>query len=329
MSERNFMQLLTDQLDDGNFLCIRLDADIAPVAFSYPLGHFLGADIAVRLFRYTFETGLVAAYVLDASRYPGKLGRLALKRIIEFVHDVAPAVPVILQGIVPATPGTAGSTASEAFDDLGADAVFLTAYSDVGLVEDFLERKDKGVIAVCKSSDPGSDFYQRPIVRVWVDSQGRSYLGPDGRKNARRESRPMYQHVAAHVATDWDRDRNCCLGMEAGHRGADLEVAMVRSAIGNTLPIMLMGPLGATSPLGPMVRAALNDQGWGALVALTLDEFIDDYGVGMEASVVAGVTELHEIVTELRPALVVSPSDSEASSTPTLLAAPAGKGGLG
>ena len=295
MSERNFMQLLTDQLDDGNFLCIRLDADIPQVG-------------AIRLFSCIHETGLVAAYVLDASRYAGGLGRISLKHIIKFIHDVAPAVPVILQGIVPATPGTAGRTAAEAFDDLGADAVVLTAYCDISLVEDFLERKDKGVIAVCKSSEPGSDFYQEPKVRVWVDGQGRSYLRPEGFKSVRRELRPVYQHVAAHVATDWDRDRNCCIAMEAGQTGADIEVAKIRSAIGNTLPIMLMGSLGATSPLGPIVRAALNDHGWGALVALTLDEFIDDYGVGMEAKVVADITELHEIVTELRPALATQPT---------------------
>ena len=67
-----------------------------------------------------------------------------------------PGVPVILD----AKRGDIGSTAQhyaiEAFDRYGADAVTVNPYLGRDSVQPFLDRADKGVIILCRTSNPGA-----------------------------------------------------------------------------------------------------------------------------------------------------------------------------
>src|SRR5205085_2406070 len=85
---------------------------------------------------------------------------LALARLIRHIHDEHPGVPVILD----AKRGDIGSTAqhyaSEAFDRYAADAVTLNPYLGRDSVQPFLDRADKGVVLLCRTSNPGAKDFQ-------------------------------------------------------------------------------------------------------------------------------------------------------------------------
>jgi orotidine-5'-phosphate decarboxylase len=60
--------------------------------------------------------------------------------------------------------GDIGSTAqhyaSEAFDRYGADAVTLNPYMGTDSLQPFLDRTDKGIFVLCRTSNPGGDEFQ-------------------------------------------------------------------------------------------------------------------------------------------------------------------------
>src|SRR5690606_37623125 len=106
-----------------------------------------------------------------------------------------PGIPVILD----AKRGDIGSTAqryaSEAFDRYAADAVTVNPYLGGDSLQPFLERADRGVIILCRTSNPGAADLQDLLV------EGRAG-GP---------SRPLYQSVAERAAGEWNGNGNVSL----------------------------------------------------------------------------------------------------------------------
>ncbi len=90
--------------------------------------------------------------------------------------------------------GDIGSTAEqyahEAFERYGADAVTVNPYLGRDSVEPFLKHGDKGVIILCRTSNPGAKDFQDLNV------------GP---------GKTLFQHVAETVAKEWNSANNCML----------------------------------------------------------------------------------------------------------------------
>src|SRR5690606_21545941 len=100
----------------------------------------------------------------------------ALTRLIAHLHAAHPGIPVILD----AKRGDIGSTArhyaSEAFDRYRADAVTANPYLGRDSVQPFLDRADRGVVILCRTSNPGAADLQDLPVRTGAGE------------------RPLYQH---------------------------------------------------------------------------------------------------------------------------------------
>ena len=83
-----------------------------------------------------------------------------LERLIEFIKLSYPDIPVILD----AKRGDIGSTAdlyaAEAFKRYAADAVTVNPYLGFDSVDPFLEYADKGVILLCRTSNPSAIWIQ-------------------------------------------------------------------------------------------------------------------------------------------------------------------------
>ena len=109
--------------------------------------------------------------------------------------QLAPDVPVIYD----AKRGDIGNTnlgyATDAFDRLGADAITVHPYLGREALKPFLDRPDKGVIVLVRTSNPGGGEFQD--------------LEVDGE--------PLYRVVARRVAESWNAHRNCAVVV-----GADL-----------------------------------------------------------------------------------------------------------
>ena len=135
----------------------RLPAHIA--AHASPIFHFSKAIIDA-------TADLVCAYKPQFAHYAACEAEDQLERTIEYIHRAYPGIPVILD----AKRGDVGSTAEryaiEAFERYGADAVTVNPYLGGDSLEPFLRFEDKGVLVVCRTSNPGARDLQDLDVTV-------------------------------------------------------------------------------------------------------------------------------------------------------------------
>ena len=168
----------------------------------------------------------------------------ALVRLIAHIHDRHPGVPVILD----AKRGDIGSTATryaqEAFDRYAADAVTVNPYLGRDSVQPFLDRADKGVVLLCRTSNPGARDLQDLVV---ADGSGQR----------------LYQHVAATVAREWNANGNCLLVVGATY---PQELADVRQRVGD-MPLLVPGVGTQGGDVEAVVRHGKTATGSGLLIS--------------------------------------------------------------
>jgi orotidine-5'-phosphate decarboxylase len=197
----------------GSLLCVGLDPEPA----KFP-AHLRDAPDAVFAFCAAIvdaTADLVCAFKPQIAHFAALRAEDALERLIAHIHAQHPGVPVILD----AKRGDIGSTAqhyaSEAFDRYRADAVTLNPYLGRDSIQPFLDRADKGVILLCRTSNPrGADFQA-------LDCGGQ----------------PLYLRVAETIARDWNANNNCALVTGATWPE---ELGRVRAAVGE-MPLLVPG----------------------------------------------------------------------------------------
>ncbi|HZX80821.1 MAG TPA: orotidine-5'-phosphate decarboxylase [Lysobacter sp.] len=113
----------------------------------------------------------------------------ALERLIAHIKSSHPDVPVILDSKRGDIGSTAQHYATEAFDRYGADAVTANPYLGRDALQPFLDRADRGLIVLCRTSNPGAGELQDLLVA----------------------GRPLYQHVAEKAAIEWNTNGNIAL----------------------------------------------------------------------------------------------------------------------
>lgn len=189
----SFMQVLRQRWGDADSLvCVGLD----PEPSKFP-AQFANDPNAV----FNFCSAIVdatAPYVCSFKPQIAHFAALgaedALTRLIAHIHATQPGIPVILDSKRGDIGSTAQHYATEAFDRYGADAVTANPYLGRDSVQPFLDRSDRGVVILCRTSNPGAADLQDLVAQ-------------DGDGNAR----PLYQHVAAKVANEWNTHGNCML----------------------------------------------------------------------------------------------------------------------
>ena len=158
---------------------------------------------------------LVCCYKPQIAHFAALGAEDSLQRTIAYIHETYPGIPVILD----AKRGDIGSTAEryaiEAFDRYQADAVTLNPYLGRDSIQPFLDRKDKGVILLCRTSNKGAGDFQDLI----------------------SDGKPLYQHVARTVAEQWNENGNCMLVVGATW---PRQLADVRNLVGD-MPFLVPG----------------------------------------------------------------------------------------
>ncbi len=210
----NFMQSLRERWSTANTLvCVGLD----PEPSRFPAHLREDPDAVFRFCREIVDAtaDLACAFKPQIAHFAALGAEHSLQRLIAHIHAEHPGVPVILD----AKRGDIGSTAEryavEAFDRYGADAVTLNPYLGRDSVQPFLDCGDKGVVLLCRTSNPGARDFQD------LDCGGR----------------PLYQRVAETVARDWNGNGNCLLVVGATWPE---ELAQVRALVGD-LPFLVPG----------------------------------------------------------------------------------------
>lgn len=266
---RNFMQLLQAQQDKGNFVCVGLDSDQKrlPGYLVTKYNGYLRAQIEFNRSIIDATKDFAGAYKPNLAFYPDASGKTVLKSAIDYIRQVAPDVPVILD----AKQGDIGNTNNGyVFDDFGyygADAATVHNYMGMEAMRPFLDNPDKGVIVLCRTSNPGAGEFQDLHVPVSYDTAVELGLGTaeeaylDG-LNYRSATVPLYLFVAGSVAYRWNYNGNCCIVVGAT---VPTELAQVRAIIGD-MPILLPGIGAQGGDLEATIDAGKNSKGQGMII---------------------------------------------------------------
>ena len=214
----HFMTALTAAWQQRNsLLCVGLDPD--PARFP---AHLQGRQDAIFEFCKAIvdaTADLVCCFKPQIAYVAARRAEDQLEALIEHIHAKHPAIPVILD----AKRGDIGSTAEqyaiEAFERFKADAITVNPYMGRDSVDPYLAYPDKGVILLCRTSNPGGSDLQFLEVET-----------PRGRMK-------LYEHVARTVAEDWNASGNCGLVVGATFPA---EIARVRDLTGD-MPLLVPG----------------------------------------------------------------------------------------
>ncbi len=244
-STPTFISKLEQGWQKGNFVCVGLDSDYDRIPAKVKSRGFVEEALFVfnrDIIDATHD--LVCAYKPNAAFYEaqGDVGFRALTRTVRYMRETYPSIPVILD----AKRADIGSTnlgyVQAAFDIIGVDAITIHPYLGKEALAPFLARKEKGIIVLAKTSNPGAGEFQDLLVG-------------DSRE-------PLYQVVARNVAHVWNTNGNCALVVGATYPA---ELEKVRAIVGD-MPILIPGIGAQGGEVAATVSAGKDDRGWGMII---------------------------------------------------------------
>jgi orotidine-5'-phosphate decarboxylase len=274
----SFITSLKDRWSGANSLvCVGLDPE--PSKFPAHLRNDPDAVFAFCRAIVDATADLVCCFKPQIAHFAALGAEDALQRLIAHIHTAHPGVPVILD----AKRGDIGSTAQnyaiEAFDRYRADAVTVNPYLGRDSVQPFLDRADKGVVILCRTSNPGAGDFQDLDVR---DRHG--------------TGKPLYQHVAETVARDWNGNRNCMLVVGATWPE---QLREVRTIVGD-IPLLIPGVGAQGGDVEAVVMNGRTSDGSGLIVSSSRAILYASSGEDFVDAARAATLELRDTINRYR-----------------------------
>lgn len=234
-------QLLRVQQQHQSLLCVGLD----PEPSKFP-GAWKGQPDRIYDFCAAIvdaTTDLVCAFKPQIAYFAAHRAEDQLERLMAHMRRVAPSVPIILD----AKRGDIGSTAEqyahEAFSRYQADAVTLSPFMGFDTMEPFLKHPGKGVILLCRTSNPGGSDLQN-LRLADIEGQPR-----------------VYEHIAKQAQGPWNT--NGQIGLVVGATFPE-EIARVRE-LAPTVPLLIPGVGAQGGDAAATVKAGLKTDASGAV----------------------------------------------------------------
>lgn len=295
MANRHFRELLQARFAEGKAVCVGLDLDYDKIPTRYRQHRMLHDELvefSVDIIKATAD--IACAYKPNIAFYEayGEIGLAALHKIIRFIHDFAPSVPVILDAKRADIDSTNLGYVLSAFEYFQADAITVHPYLGAEALRPFLEREDKGIIVLCRTSNKGAGELQDSRVLIddpeehdFFETRGCAMLDVMGQMQAVVS---LYQRVAYQVAHHWNQRGNCALVVGATYPA---ELGQVRRIVGD-MPLLIPGIGAQGGDVEATVRNGRNSHGQGMIInssrgiiyakdprteALRLDELIREF----------------------------------------------------
>lgn len=239
---RNFGELLAAKWAAGKFVCVGLDSEFGKIPESVKVCADNKEDPIFVFNRRIVEAthDIVSAYKPNLAFYlaHGSAGMRALERSIKDIHRIAPDVPVILDCKDADIGNTNAGYVQMAFEQCQADAITVNPYLGREALQPFLDQKDKGVIVLCRTSNPGAGEFQDLQVNISLaEAHCFQRVGVEPEWNGMLGSVALYKHVAYQVSKDWNTNGNCSVVVGAT---CPEELAEVRKIVGD-MPILIPG----------------------------------------------------------------------------------------
>ena len=243
----NFLdKLLASSRQQNSLLCVGLDPE--PKRFPAQL-----QDMTVAKAVTYFCQSIIEATALYVCAFKPNLAFFEVlgPKGMYIFQDVLSAIPKHIPIIVDAKRGDLGNTsrkyATTVFDVYGCDGVTVNPFLGYDSVAPFLAFHDKGVIFLCRTSNPGARDFQDLLVQ-----------GEEGRV------RPLYEMIAQRVKS-WNTAGNCGLVVGATY---PQELSNVRSLCPD-MPILIPGVGAQGGDLETSVVAGVDVAGEKAIITVS------------------------------------------------------------
>ncbi|MDO8299281.1 orotidine-5'-phosphate decarboxylase [Lacisediminimonas sp.] len=223
----------------GSMLCVGLDPDIAKFPAELRGRPDAVAEFCIRVVDATAQ--FACAFKPQIAYFAALRAEEQLEQVCRHVRERHPHLPLILDAKRGDIGATAEQYAREAFERYDADAVTVNPYMGQDSIAPYLEWRDRGVIVLCRTSNPGGSDLQ--------------FLNVNGQ--------PLYQHVAELVANKWNTNGQCGLVVGATFPA---ELAEVRRIVGD-MPLLVPGIGAQGGDVEATVRAGMDASGAGMMIS--------------------------------------------------------------
>ncbi|HZZ18759.1 MAG TPA: orotidine-5'-phosphate decarboxylase [Opitutaceae bacterium] len=254
-----------------SLLCVGLDPELARLprhiaAMKEPFFEFNRAIIdatAASANSYKFQ---VAHYAAE-----GREGEL--EKSIAYLKSAHPHVPVILDGKRGDIGSTAERYAIECFERYNADAATVNPYLGADSVLPFAKWADRGVIVLCRTSNPSA----REIQDLRVDG------------------RAMFEVIADLATKSWNANKNISL-VVGGTYPRDL--ATLRAQCGDDMMFLVPGVGAQGADVNDVVKAGQNTAGTGLMInssrGIIYASIGEDFAAASKAAAESTRTEINK-----------------------------------
>jgi orotidine-5'-phosphate decarboxylase len=250
----------------GRFVCVGLDSEYEKIPRAARRDGVVETIVLFNRAIVEATARYACAFKPNIALYAayGDYGLVALQRTIRDINIIAPGVPVVLD----AKDGDIGNTnvgyVREAFEFLNADAVTVHPYLGAESLTPFLNRADKGIFVLCRTSNPGAGEFQDLQVRVgmeetdfFLDAGATEWSMGIGGWHV-----PLYLHVAYQVSKYWNKNGNCGLVTGATYPH---ELKNVRKIVGD-IPLLIPGIGAQGGDVEATVKAGMDSRGLGMII---------------------------------------------------------------
>ncbi len=234
-----FISMLKDRWKSADsLLCVGLDPQIERFPDVFRESNLPYFEFCKAVVDATHES--VCAFKPQAAYFSAVGAELQLERLIAYIKEGYPDIPVILD----AKRGDIGSTAAlyarEAYERYKADAVTVNPYLGFESIEPYMNYSDKGIVVLCRTSNPGSDWLQKNTA----------------------DTLPVYERVA-HQVHQWNEDEQFVLVTGATYPE---ELGRVRQIVGE-MPLLVPGIGAQGGDVEAVLNMGLNKESAGLIIS--------------------------------------------------------------
>ncbi len=257
----------------NTLICVGFDPDLARIP-----AHFGQGKDAILAWGKTIvdqTADLCCAYKPQIAHFAALGAEDVLLDLIRYIKEVAPQVPVILDSKRGDIGTTAERYAVEAFERFQADAVTINPYLGVDSIAPFTSYRDKGVIVLCRTTNPSA-----------VELQ-----------NMRLENgRTLYQQVAYQAAGEWNEHGN--LGLVVGATWPK-EMSEIRAIVGD-MPFLVPGLGAQGGDAAEVMKRGKTADGAGLIISSSRAIIFASQGEDFAESVRQATLDLQQQISSLR-----------------------------
>lgn len=276
-----FQKLDARMVCTNSLVCVGLDPDITKL----PLA-ILNTDKKAEDQIFLFLTQVIDITVPHACCFKVQkafydqfdLGHDLLKKIVAYIHESYPDVPVFIDCKIGDTDNTMQAYMKLLFEDIKADGVVINPYMGDDVLEPFMQDKSKTGIVLIQTSNPNAKVVQE--------------LKLNGGKN-------LWEKMLDLTLNRWNKNQNLIVVLSSNTTAYDY--TLIRKQIPQDTPILLAGiGLQGGDPL--VLKQLLNDNNRGVFVNSSRGILYpyDRADTQWQAAILTAVVQLKELLNNIR-----------------------------